>query len=49
MRLRAVLIGLIIAALLHYVTFWDGLCQMTTAAALPNPKFGQADWKFNGA
>lgn len=31
---------------LHYVTFWDGLAQLTQTAAAPNPKFGQADWKI---
>ena len=33
----------------HYVTFWDGLAQLTQAAAQPTVKFGQADWKFDGA
>ncbi len=32
----------------HYVTFWDGLTQLTSAAAVPIPLFGQADWKFRG-
>ncbi len=32
----------------HYVTFWDGLSQMTQTAAVPVPPFGQADWKFEG-
>jgi hypothetical protein len=32
----------------HYVTFWDGLAQLTSGAATPAPPFGQADWKFVG-
>lgn len=32
----------------HYVTLWDGLSQLTTAAAVPKVPFTQADWKFKG-
>ncbi|MBZ0236196.1 MAG: OmpA family protein, partial [Deltaproteobacteria bacterium] len=31
----------------HYVTFWEALCRATLKAALPDPKFGFDDWKFN--
>ena len=31
----------------HYVTFWQALCESTLKAALPDPKFGYDDWKFN--
>lgn len=32
----------------HYVTLWDGLAQLTSAAAVPKAPFTQADWKFQG-
>lgn len=33
----------------HYVTIWEALAQVTAQkAAVPTPKFGQADWKFVG-
>lgn len=32
----------------HYVTFWDGLAQMTSAAAFPKRPFAHADWTFVG-
>jgi outer membrane protein OmpA-like peptidoglycan-associated protein len=31
----------------HYVTFWDGLAQLTQAAAAPKIPFTQGDWKFH--
>lgn len=30
----------------HYVTFWDGLAQLTSGAAFPKSPFTHKDWKF---
>jgi len=32
----------------HYVTLWDGLAQLTQAAAVPKVPFKHADWQFQG-
>jgi hypothetical protein len=30
----------------HYVTLWDGLAQLTSAAAFPKTPFTNTDWQF---